>query len=74
MTAAVPPPASPRASRPSEPRAAAGDEVNASFPALNRTKRSLAVDLKPPEGQAIVPDLARTRPKARDHARLPVPV
>ena len=38
--------------------------MNASFPALNRTKRSLAVDLKPPEGQAIVPDLARTRPKA----------
>ena len=70
MTAAVPPPASPRAaaSEPpaaaSGPRAAAGHQVNASFPALNRTKRSLAVDLKPPEGQAIVPDLARTRPKA----------
>ena len=69
MTAAVPPPASPRAaaSEPpaaSEPRAAAGHQVNASFPALNRTKRSLAVDLKPPQGQATIPDLARTRPKA----------
>ena len=63
MTAAVPPPASP-AQPPRAAGAAAGHQVNASFPALNRTKRSLAVDLKPPEGQAIVPDLARTRPKA----------
>jgi len=39
---------------------ATGREVNASFLALNRNKRSLAVDLKSAEGHQIVLDLART--------------
>ncbi|HSZ41257.1 MAG TPA: CoA transferase [Trebonia sp.] len=39
---------------------AAGNEVNASFLALNRNKRSLAVDLKSAAGREIVLDLART--------------
>lgn len=39
---------------------AAGHEVNASFLALNRNKRSLAVDLKSREGRQIVLDLAAT--------------
>lgn len=39
---------------------AAGKQVNASFLALNRNKRSLAVDLKSAEGREIVLDLART--------------
>ena len=39
---------------------ATGREVNASFLALNRNKRSLAVDLKSAEGRRIVLDLART--------------
>ena len=38
---------------------ATGNEVNASFLALNRNKRSLAVDLKSAEGREIVLDLAR---------------
>jgi crotonobetainyl-CoA:carnitine CoA-transferase CaiB-like acyl-CoA transferase len=38
---------------------AAGHQVNASFLALNRNKRSLAVDLKSPEGREIVLKLAR---------------
>ncbi len=39
---------------------AAGHQVNASFLALNRNKRSLAVDLKSPDGRQIVLDLAAT--------------
>ncbi len=39
---------------------ATGNEVNASFLALNRNKRSLAVNLKTPEGHQIVLALART--------------
>jgi len=39
---------------------ATGNQVNASFLALNRNKRSLAVDLKSAEGHQIVLDLART--------------
>lgn len=39
---------------------ATGHQVNASFLALNRNKRSLAVDLKSPEGRDIVLELART--------------
>lgn len=39
---------------------ATGNEVNASFLALNRNKRSLAVDLKSDEGREIVLDLARS--------------
>jgi crotonobetainyl-CoA:carnitine CoA-transferase CaiB-like acyl-CoA transferase len=38
---------------------AAGKAVNASFLALNRNKRSLAVDLKSPEGHQVVLELAR---------------
>jgi crotonobetainyl-CoA:carnitine CoA-transferase CaiB-like acyl-CoA transferase len=38
---------------------AAGNEVNASFLALNRNKRSLAVDLKSSDGQSLVHALAR---------------
>ena len=33
---------------------ATGNRVNASFLSLNRNKRSIAVDLKAPEGQALV--------------------
>src|ERR1700734_2216697 len=39
--------------------AAAGHQINASFLSLNRNKRSLAVNLKSPEGRDIVLDLAR---------------
>src|SRR5258708_36348451 len=38
---------------------AAGHQINASFLSLNRNKRSLAVNLKSPEGRQIVLDLAR---------------
>ena len=38
---------------------AAGHQINASFLSLNRNKRSLAVNLKSPEGREIVLDLAR---------------
>lgn len=38
---------------------AAGHQVNASFLSLNRNKRSLAVNLKSPEGREIVLELAR---------------
>ena len=37
-----------------------GQKINASFLALNRNKRSLAVDLKSAEGREIVLDLARS--------------
>ena len=39
---------------------ATGNRVNASFLSLNRNKRSIAVDLKAPEGQALVRDLVAT--------------
>ncbi|MGD0556258.1 MAG: CoA transferase [Streptosporangiaceae bacterium] len=39
---------------------ATGNEVNASFLALNRNKRSLAVDLKSPAGREVVLELARS--------------
>lgn len=39
---------------------AEGNEVNASFLSLNRNKRSLAVDLKNPDGRALVLELAAT--------------
>ena len=38
---------------------AMGHQINASFLSLNRNKRSLAVNLKSPEGRDIVLDLAR---------------
>src|SRR5258705_13242421 len=38
---------------------AAGHQINASFLSLNRNKRSLAVNLKSPEGRQIVLELAR---------------
>lgn len=38
---------------------ATGNEINASFLALNRNKRSLAVDLKSPDGRALVHQLAK---------------
>ena len=39
---------------------AIGNRVNASFLSLNRNKRSIAVDLKAPEGQALVRELVAT--------------
>jgi crotonobetainyl-CoA:carnitine CoA-transferase CaiB-like acyl-CoA transferase len=39
---------------------ARGNKVNVSFLSLNRNKRSLAVDLKAPEGKEILYDLVRT--------------
>lgn len=39
---------------------ATGNRVNVSFLSLNRNKRSLAVDLKAPEGKQILMDLVRT--------------
>jgi crotonobetainyl-CoA:carnitine CoA-transferase CaiB-like acyl-CoA transferase len=39
---------------------ARGNKVNVSFLSLNRNKRSLAVDLKAPEGKEVLYDLVRT--------------
>ncbi len=39
---------------------ARGNKINVSFLSLNRNKRSLAVDLKRPEGKAALLDLVRT--------------
>ena len=39
---------------------ARGNRVNVSFLSLNRNKRSLAVDLKKPEGRAVLLDLVRS--------------
>jgi len=39
---------------------ATGNQINASFMSLNRNKRSLAVNLKTPEGKAILMDLIKT--------------
>jgi crotonobetainyl-CoA:carnitine CoA-transferase CaiB-like acyl-CoA transferase len=39
---------------------ARGNRVNVSFLSLNRNKRSLAIDLKNPEGRAILLDLVRS--------------
>ena len=39
---------------------ATGNEINASFLSLNRNKRSLAVNLKSPEGRDLVHELATT--------------
>lgn len=39
---------------------ARGNKINVSFLSLNRNKRSLAVDLKQPEGRAILLDLVKT--------------
>ena len=39
---------------------ARGNKVNVSFLSLNRNKRSLAVDLKAPEGKAVLLDLVKT--------------
>ncbi|ROT96911.1 CoA transferase [Altererythrobacter sp. FM1] len=38
---------------------ATGNKINVSFLSLNRNKRSLAVDLKAPEGKAILIDMVR---------------
>jgi crotonobetainyl-CoA:carnitine CoA-transferase CaiB-like acyl-CoA transferase len=39
---------------------ARGNRVNVSFLSLNRNKRSLAIDLKKPEGRALILDLVRS--------------
>jgi len=39
---------------------ATGNQINASFMSLNRNKRSLAVNLKTPEGKEILLDLIKT--------------
>ncbi len=39
---------------------ARGNQVNVSFLSLNRNKRSLAVDLKNPEGKAVLMELVKT--------------
>ena len=39
---------------------AKGNKINVSFLSLNRNKRSLAVDLKNPEGKAVLIDLVKT--------------
>ncbi|OJU03051.1 MAG: CoA transferase [Rhizobium sp. 63-7] len=39
---------------------AEGNKVNVSFLSLNRNKRSLAIDLKSPEGKAVLLDLVKT--------------
>ncbi|MBZ0229293.1 MAG: CoA transferase [Bauldia sp.] len=39
---------------------ARGNKVNVSFLSLNRNKRSLAIDLKSPDGKAVLLDLVRT--------------
>ena len=38
---------------------AVGNSINVSFLSLNRNKRSLAIDLKSPEGKAVLIDLVR---------------
>ena len=38
---------------------ATGNRINVSFLSLNRNKRSLAVDLKSPEGKALLLDMVR---------------
>lgn len=38
---------------------AAGNSINVSFLSLNRNKRSLAIDLKSPEGKAVLLDLVK---------------
>ena len=56
---------------------ARGNRINVSFLSLNRNKRSLAVDLKAPEGKAVLLDLVKTadvflqnyRPGVADAAR-----
>ena len=37
-----------------------GNQINVSFLSLNRNKRSLAIDLKAPEGKALLLDLVKT--------------
>ena len=39
---------------------AKGNRINVSFLSLNRNKRSLAINLKLPEGKAVLLDLVRT--------------
>src|SRR5215210_8049151 len=39
---------------------ARGNKINVSFLSLNRNKRSLAIDLKSPDGKAVLLDLVRT--------------
>jgi crotonobetainyl-CoA:carnitine CoA-transferase CaiB-like acyl-CoA transferase len=39
---------------------ARGNKVNVSFLSLNRNKRSLAIDLKNPEGKAMLLELVKT--------------
>lgn len=39
---------------------ATGNEINVSFLSLNRNKRSVAVDLKSPEGKAVLTELVRS--------------
>lgn len=39
---------------------ARGNQINVSFLSLNRNKRSLAIDLKSPDGKAVLLELART--------------
>lgn len=39
---------------------ARGEQINVSFLSLNRNKRSLAVDLKSPQGKAVLVDLVKT--------------
>src|SRR5215207_7652817 len=39
---------------------ATGNRINVSFLSLNRNKRSLAIDLKHPDGKAVLVDLVRT--------------
>ena len=39
---------------------ARGNKINVSFLSLNRNKRSLAVDLKNPEGKAVLIELVKT--------------
>lgn len=39
---------------------ATGNRINVSFLSLNRNKRSLAIDLKSPDGKAVLLELVRT--------------
>ena len=39
---------------------AGGNKINVSFLSLNRNKRSLAVDLKSPEGKQVLLDMVKT--------------